>query len=66
MTTILRIQMAKTVTAYQEGKLDEYDLALSTIQLRQLGEYLLRAADAAEDRETRIVRRRRRRWWPAP
>jgi hypothetical protein len=62
-TTMLRIQAAKTTAAYHRHEFDEYDVAMSSIQLRQLGEDLIRAADEAEDRETRIFRRRRKRWW---
>lgn len=62
-TTILRLQSAKTTTAYHRREFDEYDVALSSVQLRQLGEDLIRAADEAENRETRILKRRRRRWW---
>jgi hypothetical protein len=60
---ILRLQTAKNVVAYKKGEIDEHDVALSIIQLRQLAEDLIRGADELEGRDSRKERRRRS-WWP--
>jgi hypothetical protein len=58
--SIIRLQVAKTMADVAARKIQEHDLALSAIQMRQLGEDLIRAADEREGRRTPT---RRRRWW---
>ena len=56
---IVRVQVTKAFDRKKEETVEEYDLALTTLQLRALGEDLIRAADEHEGRPTRL----RRKWW---
>lgn len=57
---IVRLQVAKTKADVTAGTIDEHDFALSAVQLRQLGEDLIRAAD---EREGRRPADSGRKWW---
>lgn len=59
--SIVRLQVARTMADAAAGKIDEHDFALSAIQMRQLGEDLIRAADEREGRRPPPTGRRR--WW---
>jgi hypothetical protein len=56
---ILRIQVTRDLDREMHDSVDEYDVALSATQLRQLGQDLIRAAEE-QDRSGPATRRR---WW---
>jgi hypothetical protein len=55
---ILRLQVGRTKEAAREGQVEQYDLALSSTQLRQLALDLVNAADELDGRPPASARRR--------
>ena len=48
--SILRLQVSRSAAAAKHGEYCEHDLSISAIQMRQLGEDLIRAADERDGR----------------
>ena len=56
---VLRVQTVTSVDQAHQGAAAEHDLVLNVLQLRALGEDLIKAADEREGREPPHLKR----WW---
>ena len=59
MGALVRVQVTKTINREGGGAVEQYDVALTSLQLRALGEDLVRAANEDEGRPSPA----KRKWW---